>query len=94
MVPDWKANTVLISDTLSSRHPEIVRQLECILRENGVPRVIVSSYGMPEDVEAVQKLNRLCPEATVVSVPCLNLAREGGVLQCVSWTVRVMEPDN
>ena len=42
------------------------------------------SYGTPEDVEAVQKLNRLCPEATVVPVPCLNLAREGGVLQCIS----------
>lgn len=54
--------------------------------------IIVPSYGLPEDVEAIRILNRLCPEATVVPVPCLNLAREGGVLQCVTWTVRVVEP--
>lgn len=53
--------------------------------------IIVPSYGTPEDIEAARKMNRVCPEATVIPVPCLNLAREGGVLQCVSWTVRVME---
>lgn len=53
--------------------------------------IVVPSYGMPDDGEAVQTLDRLCPEATVVPVPCLNLAREGGVLQCVTWTVRVRE---
>lgn len=41
MVPDWKASTVLISDMLPSRHPEIVRQLEGILQEHGIPLVIV-----------------------------------------------------
>ena len=53
--------------------------------------IIVPSYGMPEDIDAVQKLRQLCPQATVIPVPCLNLAREGGVLQCVSWTVQVGE---
>ncbi len=51
--------------------------------------VIVPSYGRSEDGEAVGRLQELLPGTTVVSVPCFELAREGGVLNCVSWTMQL-----
>ena len=52
---------------------------------------IVPSYGTPADAEGILRLQRLCPQAVVTSIPSLHLAREGGVLQCVTWTIRVPE---
>ncbi|NUQ61183.1 MAG: agmatine deiminase family protein [Pirellulales bacterium] len=49
--------------------------------------VIVPAHGLPEDTEAVQVLQRLLPAATVVSLDCKELAREGGCWNCVSWTI-------
>jgi len=50
---------------------------------------LVPAYGVAQDDVACQKLKQLCPDAQVVSVPCVALARQGGVLNCVSWTVRI-----
>lgn len=52
---------------------------------------IIPCYGISEDLEATLRLQTLAPSATVVPLNCLSLAREGGVLQCVSWTIRVPE---
>lgn len=41
MLADWETNAVLISDLLSQRHPEIVRQLEAALAEQEIPLIIV-----------------------------------------------------
>jgi agmatine deiminase len=53
--------------------------------------IVMPSYGKSTDTVATAQLQRLCPEATVTSVPCRKLARKGGVLQCVTWTVQVVE---
>lgn len=49
--------------------------------------VIVPAYGSASDDVAIRRLEQALPGATIASVPCLELAREGGVLNCVSWTV-------
>jgi len=41
MLADWETNTVLISDLLHQRHPEIVRRLEAILVEQEIPSIVV-----------------------------------------------------
>jgi agmatine deiminase len=51
--------------------------------------VVVPAYGVPEDDLACRTLERLLPGARVVPLRCEGLAREGGVLNCVSWGVRV-----
>jgi agmatine deiminase len=51
--------------------------------------ILAPAYGVPQDEQACQKLKELCPEATVVPLLCVDLAREGGVLNCISWTVKV-----
>jgi len=48
--------------------------------------VVVPAYGRRQDEEVRGKLESLCPESTVVPLNCVRLAREGGVLNCVTST--------
>jgi agmatine deiminase len=50
--------------------------------------IVLPAYGLPEDAIALARLRSLCPDATVIPLDCKELAREGGVLQCTSWTTR------
>ena len=50
--------------------------------------VVVPAYGVMQDDLACRTLERLLPGATVVPLRCEELAREGGVLNCVAWTTR------
>ena len=51
--------------------------------------ILLPAYGVHQDEKAFRRLERLCPQATIVPIPCTNLARRGGILNCVSWTIRV-----
>ena len=39
--------------------------------------------------EAVQKAKQVMEGVKIFQVPCRNLAEEGGVLNCVSWTIKM-----
>jgi agmatine deiminase len=51
--------------------------------------VVLPGYDRPEDEDAVEKVQKAMPRVTVQQVPCRSLAEKGGVLNCVSWTVRM-----
>ncbi len=53
--------------------------------------VLVPIFGIEHDQNALRRLKFLIPEIPVVSLDCANLAREGGILNCVTATYR-MEP--
>ncbi len=46
--------------------------------------VIVPAFGTEKDQIALSRLKPLIPDADVVSLDCTSLAREGGLLNCVS----------
>jgi agmatine deiminase len=50
--------------------------------------IIVPAYKARQDDLACKTLERLCPQATVVPLECTDLAQEGGILNCISWTVK------
>lgn len=50
--------------------------------------IVVPTYGDSADDEAIRTLERLLPTATVYPLDSRVLAREGGVLNCVSWTIK------
>jgi agmatine deiminase len=50
--------------------------------------VVVPTYGMPTDAEAVAILTGLLPGCRVESLDCSGLARRGGVLNCIAGTYR------
>jgi hypothetical protein len=50
--------------------------------------VVLPGYGRPEDQVAVEKMQRALPRAAVSQVPCRSLAEKGGVLNCISWTIK------
>jgi agmatine deiminase len=51
--------------------------------------VVLPGYNRPEDQEAVEGARKAMPSATVLQVPSRSLAKEGGVLNCISWTVKL-----
>jgi agmatine deiminase len=51
--------------------------------------VVVPVYGVPTDEVVLGKIEELFAGVSVVPIPCTELAREGGVLNCVTWTARV-----
>jgi agmatine deiminase len=48
--------------------------------------LIMPFYGLPEDGEAKEKLSRYFSNCLVTALDCRELAKSGGVLNCVSWT--------
>ena len=48
--------------------------------------IVVPAYKARQDDRACKSLERLCPKATVVPLFCKNLARAGGVLNCIAYT--------
>jgi agmatine deiminase len=50
--------------------------------------VVLPSYDRPEDQIALKKVQQVMPDTKVHQVPCRHLAEQGGVLNCVSWTIK------
>lgn len=50
--------------------------------------VVLPGYDRPEDHEALEAMRRAVPHAAVSQVPCRTLAEQGGVLNCISWTIK------
>lgn len=49
--------------------------------------VFVPKYDLPEDDSAAEALDLLFQDETIVQIPANDIAKEGGVLNCVSWNV-------
>jgi agmatine deiminase len=55
--------------------------------------VVVPGYGRPEDEAALEKVRQVILDARVFQLPCRDLAEKGGVLNCVSWTIKAMSQE-
>ena len=54
--------------------------------------IFVPTLGLPEDPLALKQLREFYPGCKVIPVPgCQDLVRDGGALNCVSWTVKNIE---
>jgi agmatine deiminase len=50
--------------------------------------VVMPAYDLPADAEAAAVMRDRLPSVRVVSLDCTDLARRGGVLNCVAATYR------
>ncbi len=50
--------------------------------------LIVPVFGMARDDTALRRFENLFPGTRIVPLRCTELAREGGCLNCISWTIR------
>ncbi len=50
--------------------------------------VILPAFGVPQDEAAQECLKGLCPRLRITSVFARALGREGGLLNCIAWTVQ------
>jgi len=56
-------------------------------------RIFVPGLGLEEDEKALEQIKAFFPNYRVVIVPgCLELVRDGGALNCVSWNIRTPPP--
>lgn len=54
--------------------------------------IFVPALDLPEDALALKQLREFYPGCKVIPVPgCQDLVRDGGALNCVSWTVKATE---
>ena len=45
--------------------------------------------GLEEDEKALEQIQTIYPDFKVILVPgCLELVRDGGALNCVTWNIR------
>jgi agmatine deiminase len=49
--------------------------------------IVLPTFGIPEDDIARHVLVERAPHFAIESIDCTDLAKEGGVLNCVTWTI-------
>jgi agmatine/peptidylarginine deiminase len=54
-----------------------------------VEALIVPTYGLSEDKESQETIERMYPDSNVRGLHCQELAARGGVLNCVTWNVEL-----
>jgi agmatine deiminase len=45
-------------------------------------------FGLPEDIKVEKQLNKLFPKNKIIPIESKEIARQGGVLNCISWTIK------
>jgi agmatine/peptidylarginine deiminase len=51
--------------------------------------IFVPGLGLEEDEKALEQIQAVYPDYKVILVPgCLELVRDGGALNCVTWNIR------
>ena len=50
--------------------------------------IVLPAYGVRQDDMALKKAQALLPGTRIFQQPCRTLAEEGGVLNCVTWTMK------
>jgi agmatine deiminase len=50
--------------------------------------LILPVFGVARDDAAWRRFESLSSGTLIVPLPCTELAREGGCLNCISWTIR------
>lgn len=52
--------------------------------------IIVPTFGMKEDEEAVQIIRQLFPNYKILTLNSSEIAKKGGILNCISWNIKVV----
>lgn len=50
--------------------------------------IFVPVYGLKEDKQAIRVLKSVFPKEKIVPVPSNEIAKQGGVLNCISWNIK------
>ena len=55
-------------------------------------RIFVPGLGIREDALALEQITKFYPDHKVIRIPeCQNLVRDGGALNCISWTIKTTD---
>jgi len=51
--------------------------------------LFLPAFGLMKDKNVEDQFKKLFPKSKIVSVNCGDLAKDGGVINCISWTIRL-----
>lgn len=51
--------------------------------------IFLPIYGMKEDEVAFKQIESIFPGYTIATINCNEIAKEGGVLNCISWNIQI-----
>ena len=51
-------------------------------------KIIVPTFGIPEDLEALKYIREANPFCTVKGFRMRDIARNGGALHCITWNIK------
>lgn len=51
--------------------------------------ILIPTFGLKEDELAIRKFEILFPDHTIDSISCRDIAKDGGVLNCITWNIKV-----
>jgi len=54
--------------------------------------IFLPVYGLEEDIEVIKLFTKLFKGEKIIPVKCNSIAKEGGVLNCISWTIKSNYP--
>jgi agmatine deiminase len=49
--------------------------------------IVVPTFGLKEDDQALKKMEELFPGQTVIGINSRDIAEKGGVLNCITWNI-------
>lgn len=50
--------------------------------------IFLPCFGLPEDSKAQKLFKKEFPKSTIIPVDCRSIATKGGLLNCITWTIR------
>lgn len=51
-------------------------------------KILMPVFGLPTDEIALRQLSEIYPTYSIVTINCEEIAKEGGVLNCIGWNVQ------
>ena len=56
--------------------------------------IILPTFGMEEDTRVIKQFQNLFPDYTIESLDCREIAKDGGILNCISWNIKTQLADS
>lgn len=50
-------------------------------------KIFLPIYGLKEDEQVIEIFNKYFPKTKIIPVNCNDIAKQGGALNCISWTI-------
>ena len=66
-----------------------IKHLDHSQRVGNFSKIIVPTFGIPEDKQALKYIRKANPGCVVRGFRMRDIAKEGGALHCITWNIKI-----